>query len=221
MWKAVDNINWMARSMDWSQKSTKQAMEDQVRKLQAGVNQTAKLSAKADAANKIAQQALEAQTRPWIGIDGDARNISVDATTIQFDLPLRNYGHSPAIVVPNKFVIAELGKEEFRYWSPDIGRDLCDFERLPGTDRDEMMPRLTMPVFPNATVPETLHVIAERPDNRLPIGMPDDISGCIVYNATRKGFYTTKVIYRIQYSDISVPHAPKVASIKLVKTETQ
>ncbi|MGA9671793.1 MAG: hypothetical protein WBQ94_21455, partial [Terracidiphilus sp.] len=31
MWSAIGNINWEARSMDWSQKSTKQAMGDQTK----------------------------------------------------------------------------------------------------------------------------------------------------------------------------------------------
>src|ERR1019366_6300424 len=104
MWQAVGNINWMARSMDLSQKSTQIAMADQVRKLQSGVDQTAKLAKGADTANGIAHEALETQTRPWLGIEGSEavvveKNTSQTSTGFEltFSINLHNYGHSPAL----------------------------------------------------------------------------------------------------------------------------
>jgi len=44
MWSAIGNINWMARSMDWSQKSTKQSMGEEVAKLQLQVDQVKRSS---------------------------------------------------------------------------------------------------------------------------------------------------------------------------------
>jgi hypothetical protein len=104
MWQAVGNVNWMARSMDLSQKSNQKAMADQVRKLQSVVDQTAKLAEDADTANGIAHEALATQTRPWLGIEGseavvDEKNTSQTSTGFEltFSINLHNYGHSPAL----------------------------------------------------------------------------------------------------------------------------
>jgi hypothetical protein len=71
VWSAVGNINWMAKSMDESQKSTYAAMQQEIDKLnlQAGA-----LKASAEQASRLAdethianQNVIEAD-RPWFGI---------------------------------------------------------------------------------------------------------------------------------------------------------
>jgi hypothetical protein len=56
-------------------------------------------------ANRTANRAMEAQTRPWIGIEGDLRLETQEAheggMNIKFSMKLRNFGQSPAVrVVP-------------------------------------------------------------------------------------------------------------------------
>ncbi len=81
------------------------AMTDQVQKLQAGVEQTSKLVTAADTANMNFREALEAQTRPWVGPDGEPRDAHsgtiIPGTepaqfAIDFTIELNNFGHSPA-----------------------------------------------------------------------------------------------------------------------------
>jgi hypothetical protein len=49
-----------------------------------------------EAANKIAMDALEAQTRPWVGIDTPLKGESVQGSQIVFEMTTRNSGPSPA-----------------------------------------------------------------------------------------------------------------------------
>ncbi len=65
VWRAIDNINWLARSMDWSQKTTQKGIQAQVERMDA---------ARTDA-DKAAQNALQASIdiasedrRPWVGL---------------------------------------------------------------------------------------------------------------------------------------------------------
>jgi len=82
-----------------------QAMTNQVSKLQAGVDQSSRLADEAGKANTNAARALEAQTRPWIGVIGEPENIKqgdilkgVDPQThgIDFTIKLKNFGQFPA-----------------------------------------------------------------------------------------------------------------------------
>lgn len=84
------------------------AASDQVTKLQLGVNETSRLAGAAESANTNAARALEAQTRPWIGVIGEPEDIKqgdllkgVDPPTrgITFTIRLKNYGQSPAMRV--------------------------------------------------------------------------------------------------------------------------
>ncbi|HEV2465100.1 MAG TPA: hypothetical protein VGT04_14940 [Acidobacteriaceae bacterium] len=66
---AIGNINWMARSMDWSQKSTKRAMDEQVDKLQLQTSQIKRSADAAKSASETAKETLIASNRPWVTAD--------------------------------------------------------------------------------------------------------------------------------------------------------
>ena len=144
-----------AKLADAASKQARAAV-DLVQKLQAGVDQTAKLATAAANANTIAAQAMEAQTRPWIGIDGAPQNVSGSATNnppsanVGFDLTLRNYGQSPAVfsrptTTANPFavfgvqVIPRISLFEEHNMCLEADRDIVDLRRTvtivsPGVD---------------------------------------------------------------------------------------
>jgi hypothetical protein len=129
MWSAISNINWLARSADWSQKVTQKQASDTVAEMQ---KQTAAQEGTAGAAKKaanIAKDSLKAtidsfhnEDRAWVGITEtkpiryttDSSNQSVDMTVA---FTLRNYGRSAADHV--RF-LAELSSD------PSIASPSCD-----------------------------------------------------------------------------------------------
>lgn len=89
MWSAIDNMNWMARSMDWSQKTTKRGIEASTQQSQMS------LQASIDQFN-LAQ-------RPWIGISAsitkfDWGHLPTGDLTLDIDykIAVENFGTLPA-----------------------------------------------------------------------------------------------------------------------------
>ena len=201
---AAESFSGSATSINKQTQIAAKAMADQVAKLQAGVNETSRLATAAQNANTIAQQATEMQTRPWIGIESDPTPENVTITTWQdnplfkFDLVLRNYGQSPAIVAGNPiFVFGDLGgKPEARRWKAVWKDDICTYhERVP--PKDWRFPR---PVFQGTSY--TFHINASTKPEFMPgKGMLYNfLSGCIVYTGPTGGYYRARVVYAIQYS---------------------
>jgi hypothetical protein len=163
--------------------------------------------------NDLADKALKAQTRPWIGIDGDLAVDSYletkDGPQLKIAVPLKNYGHSPAIIAdPPVFVISYLIKPFPYEWNYDICQNV-EFVtiREPGSNSAHFVARHTYPVFQNQRDPDILHVgvgvrndlgrIAPLDTKKLPY-----LSGCVPYNfANGKPIYRTRVIYHIKYAD--------------------
>jgi hypothetical protein len=80
MWSAIDNINWMARSMDWNQKSTKQAMDDEVAKLNlqaTELSESVQQASRLAAATERANANVVVADRPWIGGHIEVTNFDV------------------------------------------------------------------------------------------------------------------------------------------------
>ncbi|HKW65460.1 MAG TPA: hypothetical protein VJN89_23115 [Candidatus Acidoferrum sp.] len=184
------------------------AAADQVKKLQAGVQETSRLASAAQDANGISKQAMENQTRPWIGIEGDPQLTSFRITPagilrMTFDFVVRNYGQSPAILAGTPhFILSDLVKPEPRMWVVNGKQDVCDYgEPLPGGPRGA--PRFPQPVFQGSAsihhifVDQTL-TAQDPPFSDLQLYT--FLSGCIVYSGTIGGPYKTRVIYRVLYS---------------------
>jgi len=81
VWKAIDNINWMARSMDWAQKTTQQGVEagerESSRALQATITQ------------------LHLDQRAWLGVD-NIEGIPTKGQLFTFKVAIKNTGKTPA-----------------------------------------------------------------------------------------------------------------------------
>jgi hypothetical protein len=92
-----------AESFSNSAASINGGMGNAVSKLQGQVEQTAQLASKADQANRIAQQAIESQIRPWIDASaGISQPIVIEpdgVAQVSTDVTIRNLGHSPAVNV--------------------------------------------------------------------------------------------------------------------------
>ena len=169
--------------------------------VQAGLLQTA---------NKQAKKQWEAERRPWVGIDSvpeidtfSVINSPKFFVNLRFDLVVRNYGQSPAILSGTPyFMLSSLGKPEPRFWVMEGKSDICNhFEPLPGGPPGT--PRIPIPVFQGA--PDTLHISVSEivTDQEPPISdreLYTFLSGCIVYNGPTGGPYKTRVIYRVLYS---------------------
>jgi hypothetical protein len=63
MWRAISNINWMARSMDWNQKVTQQGIESSARQSQKQFENTL-VQLKSQTSTE--QSTLEVTDRPWL-----------------------------------------------------------------------------------------------------------------------------------------------------------
>jgi hypothetical protein len=184
------------------------AAADQVRKLQAGVIETAKLATAAINANTIANRSLEAQTRPWIGIDGVPEVIetrvsnSPPGKSVIFNLKLRNYGSSPALTARPAFaVIEDAGTARITLFD--------QYEMCPRADEDltENNPRRVITsVFPGIDASITQEVVAaSKPSEYQPATPPEStrfslLIGCIAYKGPAGGPYHMKVLYSIEYS---------------------
>jgi hypothetical protein len=160
---------------------------------------------------KALAEAAIAQTRPWIGIEGDLQNATLHIEpgnpvqiSLDFDLTVKNYGHSPA-VMPSQpyFMLGTLTKSEPRFWEHDLHEDLCS--HIESSQTLETRFRFPFPVFQETE--QTRHVyVAYRPlnDNDPPLAQArtryTHLSGCILYDGTKAGQYRTRVIYRVLYS---------------------
>jgi hypothetical protein len=173
------------------------AASDQVAKLQAGVEQTARLANNTAGANTLAAQAMENQSRPWIAIE-DPTDVTTIGPSLHFRAKLVNYGQSLAVRVVHteKFGLFR-GKVAPRSWfeTYKICPEPVDVSENIGKDADI--------VFPGKDAAVTQEVDAV--DLVSPPAEPTLISpasynllyGCIAYRGAIGGPYYTKVIYHI------------------------
>jgi hypothetical protein len=180
-----------------------QAMADQVKKLQAGV-------AEQQAANNLARQSLEAQTRPWVEIEGEPRNVEVGSISIRFALKLRNYGQSPARGIPYR--------QQFWLIMPGGGPEpvLFDMYRVCQQSDEDMsnlfqVTGLMKTILPGpegitqdaiGEVPRTPFIHREPPPTLLDYNM---LIGCVAYRGPHGETYHTRVIYGVHIAEIP-PH---------------
>jgi hypothetical protein len=79
--------------------------------MQVTVNELQRMVDAANKANKNSQIALEAQTRPWVGIDGPivTKIANPQASGMLLTIKFRNYGQSPAIIGANPPFVLTFG----------------------------------------------------------------------------------------------------------------
>jgi hypothetical protein len=169
------------------------ATADQVKELQAGVVQTSRLATTAESANADTRGAMETQTRPWIGIDGDPLDIEPNGPGIRFKLRLINYGQSPAVGVANSPSFALVHSKDYssrlfdRYnICPQTSKVTDDVQRRGNVDI----------VFPGVNGIITQNVWAQATELSNPTNY-NILIGCIVYRGPLGGPYYSRVIYGI------------------------
>jgi hypothetical protein len=185
------------------------AAADQVTKLQAGVDQSAKLATNTGTANGIAAETFEAQTRPWIEIRTDPSEFEQAGWGLRFNLGLSNSGHSPAIGVsidPQFWLLPNKYDTDFVFENFPICGANKKFkpDGQPGIDTTVIFPGETASnIFPVANIPSDA-----RPG---PLSY-FNLAGCIVYAERPNGpIYQTRVIYNIsEFISGAQPFVPPV-----------
>lgn len=153
----------------------------------------------AEDANKIARQAMETQTRPWVGIDGDPFDMQVTESNITFKLNLRNYGQSPALGVSSTpwFVITHTKDFTSRVFDRYT---ICSR----AGSRAQTQPSGNVEIiFPGKDESVTQKVYP-APDRNFKLDPSDDsltLVGCIAYLGSLGGPYYTRVVYKIPVKD--------------------
>jgi hypothetical protein len=200
------------------------AASDQVTKLQAGVDETHKLALAAEDANTNAKEAIEAQTRPWLGIEGGLQSISTNVSepsiSVSFEFALRNYGQSPAIKVSSAFEFSL----PYKYLRAGTAQTAA-CERAGKTsstvDRPDFFPSIILAsIFPGDSGVSTIHQSASfnLPDPKQPF-TPDVIVGCIVYQGSKDGkLRHTRVMYTVSSRDPE--NRARITGLRLAGTST-
>jgi hypothetical protein len=166
----------------------------------------------AKTANQLSQQTIEAQIRPWIGVDGEPSNIKqVDPIPgssppqfgVEFTLNLRNYGQFPAMRVGYEFIA------DHKYTAPLI-KMVCDAadEKVVA---ERYMPSLTT-IFPASPKPIEISKGKWGPIHPF---VSNPVIVCIAYRGRSSDHspYHTVVVYR---QDIQ---AGNVVKLELLDSE--
>jgi hypothetical protein len=69
MWAAIDNVNWLARSADWSQKVAQQQASATVAEMQKQTIAQQSAAIASQNSVKATRDAMYAEQRPWVGIE--------------------------------------------------------------------------------------------------------------------------------------------------------
>jgi hypothetical protein len=200
-WQAIGNMNWLARTTDEAVNTQAIAAANQNIQMRATVAEIAKLANATQESNKVARQATEAQTRPWIDVEGIPEIVDTSAglsnsspyTSVLFNIRLRNYGNSPAVLEQPPFVLMDFSKPVNEFFDHS---NVCNKHES----------RILSTIFPNAA-PITRGVYANTVESTSPVRPLEDrrwtfLGGCIVYKGSNGGGpYYTRVIYRVLFSD--------------------
>jgi hypothetical protein len=175
----------------------------------------------ANKANSIAQEALETQTRPWVGIDGDITPIPdsqmLESSTTPIPNPpdgpigerigikykMRNYGYSMATQIAPTFILWS-GKPNDRAF--DVAR-LCDSS----DNHSRSNLRNLISIFPQNTSDAregtvtscytALRDNGSRADVCSAAGIANYLATCISYQSQGTIIYRTRALYSIERSD--------------------
>jgi hypothetical protein len=124
VWKAIDNINWMARSEDWSQKTMQSGMGAQAEQGKRSAN----------AAEKAVEAARQDQ-RAWMGFNAEADGPLAFSNqlipTLRIKITIANVGHSPALRVKFWTLLVPA----INWPSKKQIDDYCDLMEKPGMDK--------------------------------------------------------------------------------------
>lgn len=211
---------------------------------QTTATNTSQQIATAQTANTIAQKALEAQTRPWIGIDGDISPVegtqevwpevglpSSDNPlheSIDLTFKLRNYGASPATKIATRFLLSEGHALEEQFHKSKICEGLYSYSNVPDY-------RNLISVFPKDLTDEqkaTADSCWDRPglgSGRKYCVQPRLVTlfvGCIGYEDTNGHPHLTRLLYNVLRDETEESRTPnnipyrKITGFKLMYSST-
>lgn len=168
-------------------------------------------------ANTLARKAIEAQTRPWLGIDGPLQDVKPDGdgNIGEFSMSLRNYGKSPAIVSGQpRFIMAGYSSphgDELDYYK------VCD--KADAILAQQGGGKYLLTVFPDESgTPQSERVRIDRiPGTNEYFAKEHILMGCIAYNGPDGGLYHTRVIYQVAI-ETKANHTPTGTSISVRET---
>lgn len=160
----------------------------------------------AQAANKIAQDAFEAQTRPWIGIVG-LPQFAIAGNPSELVLVLHNYGKSPAIVPTEPPFILGWWQKPYIRWASEAekknGNDWCRVEPFPSSKPTKELYESSIPVFQDVTQEIRTHIKSGsvKSTELRPRGSLTEawLLGCIPYGGITGEQYKLFVMYHIKY----------------------
>jgi hypothetical protein len=216
-----------AQSFALSAQGINQGIGDAVSKLNLQATATTNLAAAArkqvaaaELANKNAALALEAQTRPWLGIEGQkATSISTrlltggDGIQIDFQIDLHNYGQSPAIDV-----VLSIPQETFggRFGIPprSLSTKICEEANEDAkTNNSNREPEIVVWPGKGEHIPIVVHT-------KQTVGTW--AIGCFSYKGASGSMYDTYFVYRISLSTgdpLGEDHTLRVTGVDLISVQ--
>lgn len=185
-----------------------EAGRDQVKKLQASVEQMAKLT-------EAAQQATERETRPWLDpVEVGGTGVETFATkqfreghdaavlTVRFDLKFKNLGQSTATFGPPQFALFEI--ETMKQVNVREAETVMCKRAEEGLR--PFPSRYLASIFPHDDLITRTITARSEPSFRdsqesVEYGRYRALVGCIAYQGPGRSIYHTSIMYIVVYSD--------------------
>jgi hypothetical protein len=213
---AVDRLNSQAQATS----DVAHAGATQANAALATANNTSQQIVEAQQANTIAQQALDDQTRPWVGIVGDiepipdTQNVDKNRATQSIDVrfKMENYGGSVATQVAPAFALYTAGKPNaFQFNTTKV----CET-----SDRRSLSPdwlRGLMSIFPKQISDDRQETASCTGNLCRP---PRHLAVCITYQRNQTTYHT-QLLYEIESSEPDPDsEISKIVKFTLMNTRT-
>jgi hypothetical protein len=197
MWSAIGNINWIARSMDWSQKTTQNGLEASEKQSRDAI--------------KATQEQMRLDERAWVGAGSPSITLNT-ASPIKIETRVAILGKSPAVDIRSR-----LGMRPF---GPDHTLTLDDIV----LDRKEVSTGTAVPGtnFPVKEVGETPVSAAEAGTIQVVLGRKAILYfyGQITYRDIFKVHHWTHFCYAITSADVNDAYPCKIYNDTDADSET-
>jgi hypothetical protein len=168
--------------------------------------------------NDITERAMDAQTRPWVGIVGNDikpsnKESSPAAPSVEFFL--KNYGRSPA----NRIGIVFFLGSGHRPNSPSM-TSVCQQADEQSVSLAIEESNIHLSIFPDDVAPIRKEANYQSPASPMNVQW---LIGCIAYQAAGRDLHHhTRVRYRVQSNETTTPNngIRPIASFELMDTDT-
>jgi hypothetical protein len=154
---------------------------------------------------KQSERALEAQTRPVIGVDGPLEMTNQGPEGVSFDIKLRNYSQSPGMASTSLTFGLTFGGVHAGWFSQ---YHVCEEAEEP------LRKTIDVSKYLETVFPGTDGVITEHATAKYRSGGPDTprvvLFGCIAYKSIGGSIYHTRVVYQADQSMGTKPGSSKI-----------